>query len=113
MVYDTISPKKKPKPDDLPGERSKRVFVGGDYDFMADLRMIAEYVRKMGYIAISAWDFDVKEDKIYHTDVLLMMNCAHAIFEVTSEAGQLIELAEVLFQIDSLSLFLFKLQFQS
>jgi len=79
-------------PDNLPGQREQRVFVGGNYDFMVTLREIVEVVAKNDMVPIFAYDYEVPKDKVHDYDELLLHNCKFAIFEVTAPNGHLMEL---------------------
>lgn len=78
--------------DSPPGEYDRRVFVGGNYDFMATLRKICDYVSGTSFTPILAWDFDVPSRRIHDFDLRLLHQCRFAIFEETSPAGELMEL---------------------
>ena len=78
--------------DPMPGTWDKRVFVGGDYDHLAVLRAIQEAVIKSGFQPILPYDFWVPPDKIHHHDLMLLHCCRLGIFEVSSPAGQLMEI---------------------
>jgi len=79
-------------PDKLPGSRGGRVFIGGDYNHMPDLRKIAKIVEDINFIPIIAHDCDVDLSRIHDEDLRLVHDCKYAIFEVSSPAGQLMEL---------------------
>ena len=78
------------KIDEIPGEWEKRVFIGGNYDFLATLRQIADFVREYDFEPIIAYDFDVPN--IHDGDLRLLHNCKYAIFAVSISAGELMEL---------------------
>jgi hypothetical protein len=78
--------------DKMPGKYDKRVFVGGNYDFPANLREIAKYVEAFGFQHILALDFDVPEGAIHDCDLRLLHNCEYAIFDITHSAGEVMEL---------------------
>ncbi|MBA7596489.1 hypothetical protein ES703_03461 [subsurface metagenome] len=81
---------------DLPSTKGKRVFVGGDYNHLPDLREIKRHVDSLGYISIIPYDcgmpLEYVKDFIHSFDMFLLGECRYAIFEVTSAAGQLMEL---------------------
>ena len=79
-------------PDHLPGSFEKRVFVGGNYDFMANLGEITRCVENLEFQPIFAYDYDIPETEIHDYDCRLLHNCKYAIFEVTIPAGELMEL---------------------
>lgn len=78
--------------DPLPGTWDKRVFIGGDYDHLSLLRDIQETVIREGFQPILPYDFIVPKEHIHHHDLMLLHNCRLAIFEVSSPAGQLMEI---------------------
>lgn len=85
---------------DLPGTKGERVFVGGDYDHLPDLREIKKCVDSLGYVSIIPYDCGMPEEYIknyiHPFDMFLLGQCKYAIFEVTSAAGQLMELQRAL-----------------
>jgi hypothetical protein len=78
--------------DPLPGTWDKRVFVGGDYDHLSILREIQDAVIRSGFQPILPYDFLVPAKLIHHHDLMLLHCCRLAIFEVSSPAGQLMEI---------------------
>ena len=78
--------------DPLPGSWDKRVFIGGDYDHLPILRDIQETVIRLGFQPILPYDFMVPEKLIHHHDLMLLHCCRLGIFEVSSPAGQLMEI---------------------
>ena len=78
--------------DPLPGTWDKRVFIGGDYDHLPILRDIQETVIRSGFQPIFPYDFMVPEKLIHHHDLMLLHCCRLGIFEVSSPAGQLMEI---------------------
>lgn len=78
--------------DSLPGTWKKRVFIGGDYDHLPILRDIQEAVIRAGFQPILPYDFMVPEKLIHHHDLMLLHSCRLGIFEVSSPAGQLMEI---------------------
>ncbi|MBA7533522.1 hypothetical protein ES705_25762 [subsurface metagenome] len=95
----------RPKPKvevvlDLPGRKNKRVFVGGDYNHLPDLREIKNHVDSLGYISIIPYECGMPQEYvknyIHVFDMFLLGQCKYAIFEVTSAAGQLMELQRAL-----------------
>lgn len=69
-----------------------RVFVGGPYHLIAVMNAIKGIVRQCGYDAVMASDFDISKELNHHHALLLLHECRLAIFEVSMEAGQLMEL---------------------
>jgi tetratricopeptide (TPR) repeat protein len=78
--------------DPLPGVWEKRVFVGGDYDHLAVLKEIQDAVIRSGFQPILPYDFMVPPNLIHHHDLMLLHCCRLGIFEVSSPAGQLMEI---------------------
>ena len=76
----------------IPGGYENRVFIGGNYDLMVNLKEIKKYVRENGFQPILAYDFNVPRDRIHDYDLLLLHNCKYAIFDVTYPAGELMEI---------------------
>jgi len=76
----------------LPGRWHKRVFIGGDYDHLAILREIQAEVLSSGFQPILPYDFFVPPNLIHHHDLMLLHCCRLGIFEVSSPAGQLMEI---------------------
>lgn len=85
---------------DLPSKKNKRVFVGGDYNHLPDLREIKKHVDSLGYMSVIPYDCGMPQeyikDFIHQFDMFLLEQCKYAIFEVTSAAGQLMELQRAL-----------------
>lgn len=78
--------------DEMPGEYEKRVFIGGNYNFLVNLRGTKGLVKDFGFQPILAKDFNVPENNTHDYDLRLLHNCKYAIFDVTSSAGELMEL---------------------
>lgn len=76
----------------LDGTRDKRVFIGGDYDFMPILQEIAEFVRSQHFVPVIAYDHNVPPGAIHDEDLALLKECKYAIFEMSHPAGHLMEL---------------------
>lgn len=82
--------------DFLPGAYDSRVFIGGNYESISDLRDIRDAVFKLqaGFIPILPHDdFQIPPYQIYEWDLRLLHNCKYAIFEVTHPGGELFEIA--------------------
>ena len=82
--------------DFLPGTYQSRVFIGGNYDLMPNLRALRTAVLKLNvdYIPILPFDdFQIPPTKVYEWDLRLLHNCKFAIFDVTSPGGELFEIA--------------------
>lgn len=78
--------------DPLPGTWDKRVFIGGDYDHLSILKEIQDAVIRSGFQPILPYDFIVPSNLIHHHDLMLLHCCRLGIFEVSSSAGQLMEI---------------------
>lgn len=70
------------------------MFIGGSYDNIGVLRLIASMVKELGYQPIIALDFDVRIEEVYSYDLRLLANCKYAIFEISFDAGHLAEIAK-------------------
>lgn len=87
------SPPDKLSLEAIPGQRNRRVFIGGDYDFPALLIELRNFVNGLGgWTAIFAHDFDIPRNRTRDDTLLLLHNCRYAVFDITSEGGQLVEL---------------------
>lgn len=83
------------KLDSFPINKDSNVFVGGNYKNIALLRYIADRVRECNYSSIMAIDSSVTEDEHIYTDSMaLLHDCGSAVFEITFDAGHLMELEE-------------------
>lgn len=68
-------------------------FVGGNYYAGGpNLEPISQIVSDEGFEPIMPLDFEIAETDVHHRSLLLLHLCRKAIFEVTSPAGQLMEL---------------------
>ena len=76
----------------MPGTLENRVFIGGNYDFMAILNQIKAIVDENGFVPILAFNFNFKNDNIHNYDIRLLANCKYSIFEVTKPEGDLMEI---------------------
>lgn len=80
-------------PGQFASDWSRRVFVGGPYrTHIAELNIIASWCRQMDYDPVVVMEFAIPESKIHHHSLMLLHECRLAIFDVTTEAGQLMEL---------------------
>jgi hypothetical protein len=83
----------RPEPGMFEVPWSRRVFVGGSYiHHFADLNEICRIVREAGMTPVIAWDYDVPRGWAHHHSLMLLHECRHAVFEVSTPAGQLMEL---------------------
>jgi len=73
--------------------KQNSVFVGGNYKNHALLMHISDKVRENNFSPIMASDFEVaKDDDIYADAMALLQDCSSAIFEITFDAGHLMEI---------------------
>ncbi len=82
--------------DCLPSTYNWRVFIGGNYASISNLRAIKDAVYKLGtdFAPILPYDdFQIPLGQVYDTDLRLLHNCKYAIFEVTQPGGELFEIA--------------------
>jgi len=94
------STKTKKNIEDLPGKnRSERVFVGGQYDFMPTLRAIAQFVTDISYenkrlFPIIPLDYEIEEEETMDRDLEIVNRCGYAIFDLSDLGAQLVEMQE-------------------
>jgi hypothetical protein len=90
----------KKSPFGFPQPWEHRVFIGGAYrnrDSMLALYKIKDAVRRVDFRYVPVMGLDVYiEKEIHHHTLLLLHTCKWAIFEVTSSAGQLMEIERAL-----------------
>jgi len=72
--------------------RDTKVFVGGSFRNIALLRHIEDIVRECGRSPILASNFKAGESEIYLHAMRLLKDCGSAIFEITFDAGHLMEI---------------------
>jgi hypothetical protein len=71
----------------------RRVFVGGPYRAEDErIAALVAVVTRVGFDAVATWDFDIPADLTHHHSLMLLHESRSAIFDVTAEAGQLMEL---------------------
>ncbi|MBI2908645.1 MAG: hypothetical protein HYX92_13465 [Chloroflexi bacterium] len=99
-------PEMKSSVDDPPGSWEKRVFIGGDYLRHSRLVDIKQVVLEEDFAPIVAKEFAIPEGLTRHHTLLLLHYCRLAIFEVTTNAGQLTEI-ERLSDYEVIPLFLY------
>lgn len=80
------------KPGQFTSEWHRRVFVGGGYREFAILNEIKRLVQEKDFDAILVADFDILEGMTHHHSLMLLHECRAAIFDLSSEAGQLMEI---------------------
>lgn len=79
----------------IPGNYNKRVFVGGNYsnpENLERLRRVKNLIIKLGYTPIMVADFKDEGLNPRRKSLILLHNCLYAVFDLTAQAGQLIEL---------------------
>lgn len=94
--YEEHFPKGRLPLDFLPGTYDSRVFIGGNYESISNLRDIKDVVYELqaGFTPILPHDdFQIPPNQIYEWDLRLLHNCKYAIFEVTHPGGELFEIA--------------------
>jgi hypothetical protein len=80
-------------PGKFESDWEKRVFVGGNYaTHISELKKIKRICLDKGYDPVLAKEFKFPPGKIHHHSLMLLHECDKAIFEVSSEAGQLMEI---------------------
>lgn len=73
----------------------RRVFIGGSYKEIAVINEIRKQVTNRDYEAVIASDFDIPQEFTHHHSLMLLHECKRAIFDISQEAGQLMELERV------------------
>lgn len=87
-----VAPAKK-KPGRFLTDWKHRIFIGGSYSGqVAELNYIAAICRNAGHDPVIEFEFEVPPDLVHHHGLMLLHECRLAIFEVSTEAGQLMEL---------------------
>ena len=86
---------KRTSADDIPGNYSNRIFIGGNYKKqLAVILEMAKFIRyelRGHFVPIVATDFKIPEGNERDYCLRLLHNCKFAIFELTDPSGQLIE----------------------
>lgn len=81
------------QPFGFPQPWERRVFVGGNYQsHMPIIRHIERVVGALGYTPIVALDVDIPREQTHHHTMLLLHTCGFGIFEISTPAGQLMEI---------------------
>jgi len=81
------------KPGQFQSEWKDRVFVGGSYsNHIAEICRIEEICRKLGFDPVIASRFETQPDRVHHHALMLLHECRRAIFEVSDDVGQLMEI---------------------
>jgi len=80
-------------PFGFPQPWENRVFIGGCYHtHMPVIRYIQQLIENFNYTPIVAFDIDIDREHTHHHTLLLLHTCKYAIFDVSSPAGQLMEI---------------------
>lgn len=80
-------------PFGFPQPWKNRVFIGGCYNtHMPVIRYIQQLIGNLNYTPIVAFDVDIDRENTHHHTLLLLHTCKYAIFDVSSPAGQLMEI---------------------
>jgi hypothetical protein len=81
------------QPLGFPQPWEQRVFIGGNYQtHMPVIRHIQNIVILMGLTPVIAFDVEMPRNDTHHRTLLLLHTCRYAIFEISSPAGQLMEI---------------------
>lgn len=88
-------PKVKRQPGNFEKGWHERVFVGGSYKEIAIINRIKKHIASKGYEPVVASDFETPPDLIHHHSLMLLHACKYAIFDLSQEAGQLMEIERV------------------
>lgn len=84
------------QPFGFPQPWEQRVFIGGNYQtHMPVIRHIENVVNSLGYTPVVAFDVEMARDDTHHHTLLLLHTCRYAIFEISSPAGQLMEIERI------------------
>ena len=82
--------------DKMPGTYLSRVFVGGNYTcqfvVLLEIQKFVNVFSKGFFTPILAADFDFEKEDERSACLRLLHNCKFAIFELTTSAGQIIEI---------------------
>jgi Flp pilus assembly protein TadD len=93
-------PKKKERRPRLGGPKERQVFVGGNYDFMPILHFIADCVdacptAQEPFIGVLPFEYEeIPVERTLEEDIQDLLECRHAIFDVSDLGGQLPEMWE-------------------
>lgn len=81
------------KPGQFQSEWKDRVFVGGSYNtHVAEIHRIGEICKAQGYDPVIADRFETSPSRVHHHALMLLHECRRAIFEVSDDVGQLMEI---------------------
>lgn len=81
------------KPGQFQSEWKDRVFVGGSYsNHIAEIYRIGDMCAELGFDPVIASRFETQADRVHHHALMLLHECRRAIFEVSDDVGQLMEI---------------------
>lgn len=81
------------KPGQFQSEWKDRVFVGGSYsNHIAEINRIGEICKEQGFDPVIAGRFETPPDRVHHHALMLLHECRRAVFEVSDDVGQLMEI---------------------
>ncbi len=94
------------RPGQFQSQWKDRVFVGGSYsNHVAEISRIGDICMKLGFDPVIASKFETPPDKVHHHALMLLHECKMAIFEVSDDVGQLMEIERLRdYQISALML---------
>jgi hypothetical protein len=87
-------------------KRETNVFVGGNYRNIAILRYVERIITDFRLSPILASNFKPSESEIYIHAMRLLQDCGSAIFEITFDAGHLMEIERAMNLIDKRNILL-------
>lgn len=96
----------------VPVTRATKVFIGGNYRNIALLRHIEDTVREAGFSPVVPLNFKATEEEIYLHAMRLLQDCGNAIFEITFDAGHLMEIERAMAFVDKTNILLLYQQSQ-
>jgi len=90
---------RKPSPENLPGAKDSRVFIGGQYDFMPTLRAIERFVKEIStpektFHPVIPLDYQIEVEETMDRDLEILGRCKYAIFDLSDLGAQLVEMQE-------------------
>ena len=81
------------KPGQFRSEWKDRVFVGGSYStHIAEILRIGKICEELGFDPVIASRFETEPNRVHHHALMLLHECRRAIFEVSDDVGQLMEI---------------------
>ncbi len=87
-------------------KRETNVFIGGNYRNIVVLRYVERIITECKLSPVLASNFRAKESEIYIHAMRLLQDCGSAIFEITFDAGHLMEIERALNFIDKRNILL-------